>query len=249
MTKEGNAMLITKAPLVRLPLPNVRNCRDLGGYPTPQGNTRWGRFLRCGDMGQMTLEERDYLYAFGVRTVLDLRTPEECEVSPNPMMYDGRFAYFPYDLIPRVHPGEHFLQSDLSRMTLGDLYISILDAKEKVKTVLDIIADHSEGALLFHCTAGKDRTGVIAMLLLGIAGVSTEDILANYQVSFTYIDTSIDNLQRVPANLLDSKPEYLLTALKHLYDRYGDFSAYLNACGFDEKRQNVLKGNIVEPLV
>jgi hypothetical protein len=65
MTKEGNAMLITKAPLVRLPLPNVRNCRDLGGYPTPQGNTRWGRFLRCGDMGQMTLEERDYLYAYG----------------------------------------------------------------------------------------------------------------------------------------------------------------------------------------
>lgn len=239
-------MHLNKSPLVRLPLDHVKNCRDLGGYPTPQGSTRWGRFLRCGDMGQIIEIERDYLFAYGVRTIIDLRTPEECEVSPNPIQYDKRFNYLPFDLILRQDPAEHFLTSDLSSMTLGDLYIRILDANERVGAVLEMIAANDEGALLFHCTAGKDRTGVIAMLLLGLAGVTNEDILANYQVSFTYIDTSVKLLQRVPMNLLDSKPEYLIQALDHLYQRYGDFSSYFTRCGFDAAKQDVLLQRIVE---
>jgi protein-tyrosine phosphatase len=239
-------MHLFKSPLVRLPLEHVKNCRDLGGYPTPMGNTRWGRFLRCGDMGQINFEEKEYLYAYGVRTIIDLRTPEECEVSPNPIQYDARFNYLTFDLIPRKNPSEHFLTSDLSRMTLGDLYIRILDANERVGAVLEMIAANDEGALLFHCTAGKDRTGVIAMLLLGLAGVTNEDILANYQVSFTYVDTSIGILQRVPMNLLDSKPEYLIQALDHLYHNYGNFSTYFSKCGFDLSRQEALLLRIVE---
>ncbi|MGB7594312.1 MAG: tyrosine-protein phosphatase [Erysipelotrichaceae bacterium] len=239
-------MYLSRVPLVRLPLENVKNCRDLGGYPTPDGSTRWGVFLRCGDMGQTNAEEKDYLYDFGVRTIIDLRTPEECEASPNPMLYDDRFDYLTFDLIPRSKPNEHFLKSDLSRLTLGDLYIRILDAKERVGAVLDLIATHDEGALLFHCTAGKDRTGVIAMLLMGLAGVSTEDILANYQISFTHLDTSIDVLARVPMNLLDSKPEYLIHALDHLTQHYGDFASYVEACGFDQKKQSALIERFVE---
>lgn len=239
-------MYRSSVPLVRLPLENVKNCRDLGGYPTPTGSTRWGCFLRCGDMGQMNEEERDYLYAFGVRTVIDLRTPEECEVSPNPIQKDKRFSYLPFDLIPRSSPSEHFLKSDLSLITLGDLYVRILDAKERVGAVLDLIAVHNEGALLFHCTAGKDRTGVIAMLLMGLAGVSTEDILANYQVSYTHLDTSIDVLARVPMNLLDSKPEYLIQALEHLYKQYGSFTEYFTACGFNQNKQTTLLERFVE---
>ena len=239
-------MYLSRIPLVRLPLENVKNCRDLGGYPTPQGSTRWGCFLRCGDMGQINEAERNYLYDFGVRSVIDLRTPEECDVSPNPISKDPRFAYLPFDLIPRTHPSEHFLKSDLSRLTLGELYIRILDAKERVGAVLDLIAAHNEGAVLFHCTAGKDRTGVIAMLLLGLAGVSKEDILANYQISFTHLDTTVDVLQRIPMNLLDSKPEYLIHALDHLEKHYGSFPAYFTACGFDPIQQTSLLLRIVE---
>ncbi|TFG83694.1 MAG: tyrosine-protein phosphatase [Erysipelotrichales bacterium] len=239
-------MIRSSIPLVRLPLENVKNCRDLGGYPTPYGSTRWGRFLRCGDMGQMSEAEKDYLFDFGVRTVLDLRTPEECEVSPNPIQTDPRFCYLAFDLIPRSQPSEHFMKSDLSKLTLGELYIRILDAKERVGAVLDLIAAHDEGALLFHCTAGKDRTGVIAMLLLGLSEVSTEDILANYQISFTHLDTSIDVLKRVPMNLLDSKPEYLIHALDHLYTNYGGFPAYFTACGFTTAKQATLRLRIVE---
>jgi protein-tyrosine phosphatase len=239
-------MYLSSIPLVRLPLENVKNCRDLGGYPTPDGSTRWGVFLRCGDMGQMNAEEKDYLFDFGVRTVVDLRTPEECEVSPNPLLFDERFSYLTFDLIPREKPNQHFLQSDLSRLTLGELYVRILDAKERVGAVLDLIAEHDQGALLFHCTAGKDRTGVIAMLLMGLVGVSSEDILANYQVSYTHLDTSIDVLARVPMNLLDSKPEYLIQAMDHLHTRYGSFFDYASACGFDAVKQEDLIGRFVE---
>lgn len=84
------------------------------------------------------------------------------------------------------------------------------------------------------------------MLLLGLAGVTNEDILANYQVSFTYIDTSIKLLQRVPMNLLDSKSEYLIQALDHLYHSYGDFSNYFTRFGFDVAKQGVLLQRIVE---
>ena len=131
---------MNKSPLVRLPLDHVKNCRELGGYPTPQGSMRWGRFLRCKVMGQIIETERDYLYACVVRTIIDLRTPEECEVSPNPIQYDKRFNYLPFDLILRQNPNEHFLTSDLSRMTLGDLYVRILDAKARVGAVLEMIA-------------------------------------------------------------------------------------------------------------
>ena len=160
--------------------------------------------------------------------------------------YDKRFNYLPFDLILRQDSAEHFLTSDLSSMTLRDLYIRILDANERVGAVLEMIAANDEGALLFHCTAGKDRTGVITMLLLGLAGVTNEDILANYQVSFTYIDTSVKLLQRVPMNLLDSKPEYLIQALDHLYQHYGNFSNYFTRCGFDAAKQGVLLQRIVE---
>ena len=78
------------------------------------------------------------------------------------------------------------------------------------------------------------------MLLLSLAGVDDTDILSNYQVSFTYLDQSVEALKKVPANLLDSKPEYMIRAMDYLRSNYGSIEAYLIACGVDERIQRRL---------
>lgn len=232
--------------LIRLPLENVKNCRDLGGYPTPQGITKWRSFLRSGDLGRMNDQEGRMLHEFGVRSVIDLRSPEECELSPNPLADDSRFRYQLVDLIPRPRDGETFMTRDLSKISLGDLYVAILEHKSQVRRVFTQIADAPSGAVLFHCTAGKDRTGVVAMLLLGLAGVEEKDILSNYQVSSTYLDVTHDVLRRVPMNMLESRPEYLKQAMDHIQVNYGNIEAYFEACGLDASVQARILSRMIE---
>jgi len=241
--ERGNAMPLN---LIRLPLENVKNCRDLGGYPTPQGITKWRSFLRSGDLGRMNDQEGKVLHDFGVRSVIDLRSPEECELSPNPLAADPRFRYTIVDLIPRPLDGETFMTRDLSKITLGDLYVSILEHKRQIQRVFTQIADAPAGAVLFHCTAGKDRTGVVAMLLLGLAGVDEKDILCNYQVSSTYLDITHEVLRRVPVNMLESRPEYLKQAMDHIQNRYGNIEKYFEACGLDASIQSKILSRMIE---
>lgn len=226
--------------LIRLPLKNVRNCRDLGGYPTPSGSTAFKRFVRSAELSNITPQETDVLIDYGIKTILDLRSPEEVKALPNPLSKDSRFNVLNYDLLPRTNAEETFLQSHLSRMALDDLYIHILGMNARIGEVLRIIDLHDDGTVLFHCSAGKDRTGIIAMLLLSLAGVDDTDILSNYQVSFTYLDQSVEALKKVPANLLDSKPEYMIRAMDYLRTNYGSIEAYLITCGVDERIQRRL---------
>src|SRR5699024_12081763 len=72
--------------------------------------------------------------------------------------------------------------------TMGDFYVSVLEESKTIKEVFDVIAE-SDGGLVFHCMAGKDRTGLIAMLLLGLVGVSKKDIVSNYEVNYTKLES------------------------------------------------------------
>lgn len=165
----------------RLLIDRVANMRELGGYSTEDGGlTRWGRFIRSDAPLDATEEDIAFLREYGVRTVIDLRAYEEAAWKPCPLAeaaglgyvnipftddftYLGSPLYCPLDHLVPVIKGQHRTHEILTHMSQAD------------------------GAVLFFCYAGKDRTGMIAALLLLLAHVPVEDVIADYQVTYTYI--------------------------------------------------------------
>ena len=158
----------------RIVLGKMLNLRDLGGYPAAEGRTtRWGVLLR-GD-NPMGLSDGDaaWLLGHGFTTIIDLRSPAEQEFLPDELANRPGFSYH---FIPMS--GGEKLPNEEELIGLG--YFRTLERKEIVREVLETIAD-APGGVLFHCMAGKDRTGCIAALLLTLAGVDRLDILALLQ--------------------------------------------------------------------
>jgi len=148
----------------RLELKSIYNVRDLGGYPIgTKGVTKWGVFLRCADLAEIGKYDMDMLFDYGIRTIINLKNPDE---TSNPIENDERFKYIH---IPLFDDYNNIV--DLSLNYNSSIYLTIVKAfKPRIKYIFDSIARHIDnGGILFHCFAGKDRTGIIAMfLLLGV---------------------------------------------------------------------------------
>ena len=230
----------------RLPLENAYNVRDLGGYPARKGTiTQYHRFLRSDDPGQLTKEEQDFLIEYGVAGVIDLRSGMEADIYPHPFKEHEEVRYIN---LP-------FITGDVLDMRkVRDLgfepakfYVSLVDYKELVAAICRFILEFDrEECILFHCQAGKDRTGVLAMILLGICGVSKEDIVANYEVTNTYLKNNVViNYPEGMEELDDSKPEWIEAAYARVMERYGSFKLYLLACGLTKKEIRKLRRKLL----
>ncbi|HEX8757750.1 MAG TPA: tyrosine-protein phosphatase [Steroidobacteraceae bacterium] len=163
--------------------PSLLNARDLGGHPTVDGAvTRSRSLLRADDLAQLSPAGIEALASYGIETVLDLRWPEEITAAPSP--------------VPRQLPRVRYVSVSLLAGNPADWgALGGYCAKEQWKcTVLErlrpqlqealaVIAAAGPGPLLFHCVAGKDRTGIIAALLLALADVVPEAIAADYAAS------------------------------------------------------------------
>ena len=157
----------------RYKLENIVNCRDLGGYPSKYGITEFGRFIRCGTVIRPTDADIKALKKLNVSTVIDLRGDFETVNQPNNFerLTDNVNHISLYEINVADVKG--------ARIELSDIYKVIVDTyKENIAKVLKTIADAPDGAILYHCFLGKDRTGILSMLLLTIAGVDEDDIVA-----------------------------------------------------------------------
>lgn len=174
----------------RLPLTGADNVRDLGGYPVGLRQTKWHAFLRAGKLENVTDEDCEFLHRYGVRMVIDLRSKTEVEAAPDRVCTENDIAYIHTEL------GSEDL-ADPAKITMlekkckdgtfnaEDFYLPMLENTQALRTVFRTIAQAPDDAcILIHCSAGKDRTGVISMLLLMLAGVSREDCVADYMRSY-----------------------------------------------------------------
>ena len=221
-----------------LPLQGTYNTRDLGGYPAGDTAVRRGRFLRSDqpvDLGEGDLQA---LYEYGVRLAIDLRSAQECRRAPSSLR-----GY--RDIRCEEVPLLDSLQSSLAAgeavalpPSMGELYVSLLrDSQPAIARSLSLMAG-STGCVLYHCTAGKDRTGVLSMLLLSLAGVADAVIETDYAVSaanmapfFAKQRAALEKLAPgVPAAAFSSAPENIRLALAELR-RQGGAAAYLRAIG------------------
>ncbi len=226
-------------PYIRLPLQRAYNVRDLGGYSCTQGKvTRWKTYLRGDSLAFLENEDITFLKEYGLKTVIDLRNADELAPFPNPFEFDEEIQYHNIPLVA----GDI---GDITRELIGKpaqflpiFYTMLLDqGKENIKKVLDVIAAHDTGALLFHCTAGKDRTGILSMLLLSIAGVADADIINNYCTTYHYNKENPriqKQMQVTPAEVLASSPAYIITTMGYLDTKYGSRESYLQSIGVDQ---------------
>jgi protein-tyrosine phosphatase len=168
----------------RLPFEGVTNFRDLGGYRTASGGrTRWGQVFRADALHHLTRADQVAFHGLGLRVVYDLRSQEEREREPNPV--ESRELAL---LGPRPHaepPDRSSYQRriDGERM-MHEQYVAMLaTAGPRFGGLLSGLAEPDALPAVFHCAAGKDRTGMTAALLLSWLDVERDAVLDDYELT------------------------------------------------------------------
>jgi protein-tyrosine phosphatase len=234
----------TTEPPRRLAWDACLNARDLGGYPTAHGQTTaWRAVVRADSLARLTADGQTALVAYGVRTVIDLRLPDEVALAPNPFAAPGEHgvAYANLSLIdPAAGPAPAFT-------TLANDYLGMLHRfQHTVTEIVSTIAAAPPGGVVVHCAAGKDRTGLIAALLLDLVGVAPEIIAADYALTAEYLQPEWEAwLASGPGSraererdLVRTAPtiEVMLTVLATLADRHGGAAGYLQRGGLSAEQ-------------
>ncbi|MDL2317817.1 tyrosine-protein phosphatase [Eubacteriales bacterium OttesenSCG-928-A19] len=230
-------------PLKRYALPNIGNFRDVGGHAARDGKmTRWGVFYRSGRLCRVTPQEAGVLKAMGIRTIIDLRMSEEVEARPDTIMEDPDLGYTAFSLMgdAAIDP-EEFLRNPDESPPMATLYLHMFQhCQAEFRVLFEMLADRvRHGAVLFHCTAGKDRTGLVAMLLQSLCGVDRLDILADYQIS------KVLNTDFLPEDTTGSDPGHMLTALEYLDERHGGPACFLSAIGIRDDTLGMLSDRLL----
>ena len=231
------------------------NLRDLGGYETADGRVvKTGRLFRSDELHGLTDADLDVIAELGVRVMFDLRNEEERRLKPNrippdvvvherqapPQEKQGR------TLEEQVAQGERPIQADDDEF--GAVYVALLTYLGKeLRHIVELAAEADEKPLLFHCVAGKDRTGIAAAILLGLLGVPDETILDDYELT-TQLWTpyrleqladfiaehglDADNMRMIAS----ARRPVLQKALDHIHATWGTYETYaVDQLGVDQK--------------
>ena len=218
----------------RYSLESIVNCRDLGGYPSKYGCTNFGRFIRCGTVSRPTDNDIKALKELNISAVVDLRGDFEFNDQSNDMeRLTGNVNHVSlYEL--------NVAEAKNVKMTLSEVYEFIVDNyRENIGKALKVIAEAPEGAVLYHCFLGKDRTGILTLMLLTIAGVDEDDIVADYQLTYTYLEnyihTHADSLWDTNAEMHYSLPQTMRTLIAYIKHKYGSVQDYIYSTGIDDE--------------
>ena len=240
----------------RIRLEGARNVRDLGGLPTAHGTSlRRGVILRADNLRALTDEDMNLLTGtHGLRSVIDLRRNVELEAAPNLFRDHETVKYLHMPLFD--DPATPAATPSTPR-SLEEIYRLLLDTRsEALLAVLRAVINDEHRPTVIHCTAGKDRTGVVIALILGVMGVSAEDIAHDYALTSEALTDEYLAEARVRAeragyewstyqSLLVCPPEFMFNTLAYLEETYGGARAYLLTHGFSEKELSRLEAVLI----
>ncbi len=249
------------APARLIKLKGAFNVRDLGGYETRDGRrTQWRRFIRADCLDKINVDELASLIDGGLKTVIDLRSARENGEQPSAYRQSTSSPRFlNVDLI-----GDPLLVTDQSQWTQPrrppQRYLALYsgwldDRQESIRTVLSTLAASDALPALFNCHAGKDRTGVIAALLLGLASVPDETIIADYALSgpnlwpreqASFKETRGEDYTQEDFNAEVSAAENMELTLQYLNHNYGDIPTYLSIIGLSADELDRLRKALLD---
>lgn len=219
--------------------PSMLNIRDLGGHKSKFGLTRYGTLIRSDAPYKLSQNEIDEFMKLGVTTVIDFRSKPEIEQKPCVLAKIDGVKYYN---IPMY--GGNVMPPSEELVAPG--YFKMIEDKETIYKIMHVIAT-SKGNVLYHCSAGKDRTGVISALLLTLVGVSSKEIAEDYYVSWENIKQLIDELLEKNPNMrmLENRREYIEDFLQMLNNKYGTANEYLMKIGLTNKEIEKIKAKLV----
>ncbi|MDR1419576.1 MAG: tyrosine-protein phosphatase [Treponema sp.] len=231
-----------------IPLEGCLNFRDLGGYTGEGGvKTRYDRIFRSDDLSKLSPADIDRISKLGISIVIDLRADQELSQAPNPLRDHPGFVYRHFPLLDGINSetGGPFLTQSLPEM-----YKSLLtDSGAQLGRIFRVLAEAGDRGVVFHCTAGKDRTGVVAALLLDLCGVAGQDIIADYALTYDLMRPHFDLMREraqeagfsIPEDLLRSDAVFMQEFLDFLKETYGGAEAYLLRQGLSPRELRDLK--------
>jgi protein tyrosine/serine phosphatase len=240
----------------RLAWEGVLNARDLGGYPAAGGReTRWGAVVRSDSLGDLTAAGRAALAGYGVRAIVDLRLADEIARHPNPFATPGDHGVA-YTNVSVIDPAGGFPPGTY---TMAENYLWMLDHFGAfIAKAMAAVAGAPEGGVLIHCAAGKDRTGLISALLLGLVDVPAETIAADYAMTAELLRPrerqwleGLDPEERAQREAMLARyaptAEVMLAVLEGLGERHGGVEPYLRSTGLGQDDLDRLRERLVGP--
>jgi len=238
----------------RVTVEGCLNFRDLGGYPTADGGTlRWRQLFRADGLhalsprGVATLRDE-----IALGDIIDLRSSAE-------LALDGRGLLerepIRFHHLPLFDGGRAQRNPTADIASLADLYFGMIDfAREPIAKVITVLARTRDPAV-FHCAAGKDRTGVISALVLSLLDVRDEVIVADYAATREALDAIVERLmssegyqgmfEELPPDTLHANPETMEAFLARVRAEFGGMADYAREIGVDGADVERLRARMV----
>lgn len=234
-----------------LQLEGAGNVRDLGGLPTADGRrTRSGRVLRSDLLVRLhPADENELVQRYGLRTVIDLRTPREIERVPGPWEGTG------VDVVCASLPIDPAFEAS-RREDLVDFYLQFLESPAtQLPLALSTLLDLDAHPVLIHCAAGKDRTGVVVALALELLGVERQAVIADYALTHTRMPAVIARLEaeagrppsRNPPEVYGADPRTVGSFLTRFDERFGSAHRWALSNGIEERQIESFRAAMLEP--
>ncbi|KAF9651766.1 hypothetical protein BDM02DRAFT_3090662 [Thelephora ganbajun] len=248
----------------------VLNIRDLGSYPTadPSLIIKPSFMYRSGEVSGITGEGKSQLKSLGITHIFDLRSDPEMAKwqSPIPQIDGVEVIHAPVfkneDYSPEMMAKKFKLYSTNKTEAFMELYTQIMDnAGPSFRTILRHIRDNPNSSCIFHCTAGKDRTGILAALLLNLAGVDDQIIAEDYALTRVGREPAREKIMtrlreeplfasnnEAALNMFSCRPDTMLAFLSLLKERYGGVEGYLkDVIQLTDGDISTIRSNILAP--
>ena len=252
-------------PTRRIVFSGVRNFRDLGGYRTVSGQTiRYGLLYRSGHLHKMSAADLRRFGRLSIKKIIDFRSDPEKKTAPDRLPEDPHLKMVEIPILDRSTDVALDLEAQIKARAVGDVHPEDLFPESNIEMAsrftpqyrqfIREVLDSDGQPLLFHCTAGKDRTGFAAAILLRILGVPQETVMFDYLLTNEYYFKTLRRslflltlargrkISRILAGFLEAKPHYLETAFQTLDRQYGSFDDYVHqGLGLTREQINQLR--------